>query len=77
VNQHRRHVNKLARHVDVELSYALDINQVLRRDLRDGDIIDVDVLLADQVQQQVERPFVNLTELDSERKIAAIVFALL
>ena len=28
------------------------------RDLRDRDVVDVDLLLADEIQQQVERPFV-------------------
>ena len=36
----------------------LHVFEVLRRDLRDGDVVDVDLLLADQVQQQVERAVV-------------------
>ncbi len=39
---------------------ALDVPQVLRRDLRDRDVVDVDVLLANQVEQQVERAVVQL-----------------
>ncbi len=38
----------------------LDVGQELRRDLGDGDVVDVDVLLANQVEQQIERPVVHL-----------------
>jgi len=34
--------------------------QVLAGDPGDGDVVDVDLLLADQVEQQVERPLVGL-----------------
>ena len=34
--------------------------QVLRGDGGDGDVVDVDLLFADQVQQQIERPLVVL-----------------
>jgi hypothetical protein len=75
VNQHRRHVDKFGSDVHVEFAYALDVSEVLRRDFRDGDVVDVDVLLADQVKQQVERAFVDRAERNGEWKIAALVFA--
>ena len=44
----------------------LHVLQVLRRDGGDGDVVDVDLLLADQVQQQVERTLVVL-QVDIQR----------
>ena len=40
----------------------VDVLQVLQRDLRHRDVEDVEVLLADQVQQQVQRPFEGFEE---------------
>ena len=45
--------------IDVEVANVLDVGQILRGDLRDWNVIDVDVLLANQVQQQVERPVID------------------
>ena len=42
------------------------VGQKLRGDFGDGDVVDVDVLLADQVEQQVERAVVDLA--DEDRK---------
>ena len=41
---------------------TLDVLHVLARDLGDRDVEDVEVLAADQVQQQVERAFERLQE---------------
>jgi len=71
VDQHRRHVDELGGNVHVEFAYALDISEVLRRDPGNGDVVNVDVLLADQVEQQVERSFINFAKRDGEREIAA------
>src|SRR6185437_10607258 len=46
--------------------------QKLRRDLRNGNVVDIDVLLADQVQQQVERAVVNLPHEYGERRLVVI-----
>src|ERR1019366_2855985 len=70
VNQHRSHVNELGGDVHVEVANALDIGEVLRGDPGDGNVVDVDVLLADQVEQQVERALVDFAEFDGEREIA-------
>src|ERR1035437_3199697 len=70
VNQHRGHINKFGRHVHIEFANFLDVGQILRRDARDGNVINVDILLADQVQQQVERAFVNIGHGDRKRRIA-------
>ncbi len=67
-------VNELGGDVHVEFAYALDIRKVLRRDPGNGDVVDIDVLLADQVEQKVERAFVDLAERDGKGKIAGVVF---
>ena len=41
-------------------SGALHVLQILLRDGGDGDVVDVDLLLADQVEQQIQRPVVLL-----------------
>jgi hypothetical protein len=38
----------------------VDVGEKLRGDFGDGDVVDVDVLLADEVEQQVERAVVDL-----------------
>ena len=53
----------------------LHVRQVLRGDLRDRNVVDVDVLLANQVEQQVERTFVDLADHDGEREVASPVSA--
>ncbi len=73
VDQHRSHVDELGGYIHVEVAYTLDIRKVLRRDPGDGNVVDVDVLLADQVEQQVERAFVDFAKRDGEREIAGIV----
>lgn len=52
----RRHPEKLAGHIEVELLHGADVLVVLIADVEDGDIVDRDLVLADEVQQQVERP---------------------
>ena len=46
--------------------HHLDVVDVLARDLRDRDVEDVEVLAADQVQQQVQRTFERFED-DLER----------
>ncbi len=36
----------------------------------DRNIVDVNILLADKVEQQIERPFVNVAHHDREREVA-------
>ncbi len=55
LHQRRGHDQKIARQVDVELFEHLDIPQILVRDLRQRDVVDIDLLLADQIQQKVQR----------------------
>ena len=46
--------------------HRLDVGDVLAGDLRDRDVEDLEVLAADQVQQQVERAFERIQD-DLER----------
>src|SRR5271157_2976999 len=41
--------------------------QVLLGDFGDRDVVDIDVLLADEVEQQIERAVVHCTDDDGER----------
>ncbi len=60
VDQQRGRVDKLARHIHIARLQLVHIGQKLRRDLANRNVVDVDVLLANQVQQQVERPVIHL-----------------
>jgi hypothetical protein len=73
VNQHRGHVDEFRGHVHVELPYALDVGKVLRRNLPDRDVVDIDVLFANQIEQQVERAFVDFAERDGKRKVVVFM----
>jgi hypothetical protein len=59
---------EFARPIEPQRLDTFDRRQELRRDLRDRNVEDVDVLLADQVQEQVERPLESL-QLDDERAV--------
>src|ERR1700727_1496500 len=67
VNQHGRHVNEIGGDVHIQLANLFDVCQILRSNLGDGNVVDIDVLLADEVEQQVERTFVNVGDGDGER----------
>ena len=74
VDEQRGGVDKLAGHVHVAGLELVDVGQKLGRDLGDGNVVDVDVLLADQVQQQVERTVVDLVHDHREgREISFVV----
>ena len=60
VDQGGGHVDELGAQLDVQLESALHVLEILLRDGGNGDVVDVDLLLADQVEQQVERPIVLL-----------------
>ena len=60
VDQRGRHENEFARHVDIHLLERAKIVEVLLGDFGNGNVVDVDLLLADQVEQEVERAFVDL-----------------
>ena len=51
----------------------LDVVQVLLGNLGDRNVVDVDVLLANQVEQQIQRPLVNLSHNDRERGFVRVL----
>src|SRR5207244_3184469 len=61
-------------YVYIQLAQLLDISEILRRDLGDGNVVDVDVLLANQIEQQVEWAFVNAGNGDREREVIGLSF---
>jgi len=58
-------VAELAGDVEVELLHQRDRVQILRGDQGDRDVVDVELVLPDQVQQQIQRPF-EVRQLDRE-----------
>src|SRR6266850_924250 len=55
VDEGRRHQEVLPRELEVELFHQEEVRVVLPGDLDDRDIVDVDLVDADQVQQEIER----------------------
>ena len=60
VDQGGRHVDELGAQIDVHFARLFHEFQILGSDGSDGDVFDVDLLLADQVQQQVQRSLILL-----------------
>ena len=52
--------------------HVLDILQILLGDLRNRDVVDIDVLLADEVEQQIERAIVNLRRPCTEKEDSSL-----
>ena len=73
VDEQRGDVDELARGVDVGFLELVRVLQELRGDAADGDVVDVDVLLADEVEQEVERAVVDLADGDGERRLRLVV----
>ena len=55
MNQERSGIDELTRCIDVGLLKVTRVLEKLRGDARDGNVVDVDVLLTDEIEQQVER----------------------
>ena len=75
VDQQRRRVDELGGNIHIELLHRLHVFQVLLGDLRNRDVVDVDVLLANEVEQQVERSVVHLVDHDREGRLVGAVLA--
>jgi len=73
VNQNRSHVDELGRDVHVQLAQFFYVRQILAGDSPDGNIVDINILLANQVKQQVERPFVHIFDRDGEGEVAFLI----
>ena len=74
MNQNGGHVNKFRGYVHVEIANLLDISQILGSNLRNGNVVDVYVLFANQVEQQIQGPFVNVGNGNCKRKVALVFF---
>src|SRR6266567_448747 len=72
MNENGSHVDEFCCNIHVQFTKRLDISQVLRSDLRNGNIVDVDVLLADQVEQEIKRAFVDIRNSNCEREVALL-----
>ncbi len=66
VNQRRGHDEELAGDVQIQLLHQRDRVEILRRDQRDRDVVDVHLVGANEVEQQIERPL-EVREPDGER----------
>src|ERR1019366_10580877 len=75
VNEQGCDVDELAGHIDVRGLQLVYIAQELGRNAGDGNVVDVDVLLANQVEQEVEWAVVNLGDDDGERGQIGFVVA--
>ncbi len=69
VDEQRGHVDELAGGVDVGLLELVAVVEKLRGEQRDGDVVDVDILLADEVEQEIERAVVDLADGDGEGRL--------
>ncbi len=75
VDEQRGGVDEIAGHIHVAGAELVDVGQKLRRDFGDGDVVDIDVLLADEVEQQIERAVVNLVHEDGKRRLLGVFAA--
>jgi hypothetical protein len=62
LDEHGRHEQVFGGQLQVAAADLVHVAQVLARDIHHGDVEDVEVLLADQVEQQVQRPLEGLQE---------------
>ena len=72
VNKQCRGVNEFAGDVHVAGAQVFDVGEKLRRDFGDGDVVDVDVLPANEIEQQVERAVVDLADEDGKGRLLGI-----
>ena len=52
------HVEEIGRDVDIEPLHVVQVLEILAGDFGDGDVVNIDLLPADEVEQQVEWTFV-------------------
>ncbi len=62
LDQHRGHQQILGREFQLRAPHHLDVAQVLPRQFRHRNVENVDVLPADEIEQQVQRPFERIEE---------------
>jgi len=56
VDQERGDEDELGLPVEIDLRLALEVAEIVAGDRGDGDVVDVDLLLADEEEEQVQRP---------------------
>src|SRR5207249_3763924 len=66
VDQGRGHHQELACDIEIQLLHQVNRVEILRRDERNGNVVDVHLVFPDEVKQQIERPR-EVIELDGER----------
>ncbi len=72
MNQQRGHVDELAGSINVDLLQVLGVLEELAGDAGNGDVVDVDILLANKVKQKVERTVVDLAHGDRKRRLRGL-----
>jgi hypothetical protein len=60
MDQRRRHHQEVAGDVEVQLLHHVEIVEVLPRDQRNRDVVDIHLVLADQMDEQIERSLEGL-----------------
>ena len=76
VDEQRCGVDELAGDVDVRAFELVDIGQELGGDAGNRDVVDVDVLLADEVKEEVERSVIDEAHADRKRRLLGALVAL-
>jgi hypothetical protein len=69
-HQGGRHHQELAGHIEVEKAHRLDGLQVLAGDMRDRDVVDINLIALDEMKKQIER---TLEGLELEAQDVAVV----
>ena len=61
LDHHERggHHDELARHVEIELAHEVEVLHVLLGDAPDRDVVDLQLLAADEIQKQIKGPLEN------------------
>jgi hypothetical protein len=68
VDQQGSHVDEFRRNVHVQVLQVFHIPKILSRDFGNGNVININILLADKVQQQIERAVIHLADAHRERE---------
>src|SRR5213080_1493899 len=57
LDQLGRHHQEITGHGEVQFLHQLQVTKILVRDAGDRDVVDIDLLLANQVEEKIERSF--------------------
>ncbi len=61
-DQHRRHQQVFGRELELRSAHHFDVAQILTRELRHRNVENVDILLANKIQEQVQRTLEGFEE---------------